>query len=144
MIKRKLRRWDTHCLMCITRSKKEYEKYGLPCTSDGEILAFSDLGRKDDYSHLWAVIMRLVKCEWFLEVATACYWCEKGERIEDILTQARERVLKKDKPMRAEKKESLSRKQIAFDLNQAAKVQPSCRIMTGTASLLVHCKILWT
>lgn len=75
--------------------KKEYEKYGLPCTSDGEILAFSDLGRKDDYSHLWAVIMRLVKCEWFLEVATACYWCEKGERIEDILTQARERALKK-------------------------------------------------
>lgn len=71
--------------------KKAYKKYGLPCISDGKILAFSDLGRKDDYSHLWAVIMRLVRCEWFLEVATACYWCEDGQRVEDILTQAKAR-----------------------------------------------------
>lgn len=78
---------DVHCTI-----KKAYKKYGLPCTSDGEILAFSDLGRKDDYSHLWVVIMLLARSEWFLETASACYWCENGERVEDILTQARERV----------------------------------------------------
>ena len=78
--------------------KKEYEKYGLPCTSDGEILAFSDLGRKDDYSHLWVVIMLLARSDWFLETASACYWCENGERVEDILTQARERAAKDGVP----------------------------------------------
>lgn len=69
--------------------KQAFAEYGLPCIAEGEILAFSGRGRKDDYSYLWEVIMTLVRCEWFLDVASACYWCENGRRVEDILFQAK-------------------------------------------------------
>lgn len=69
--------------------QQAFAKYDLPCVAEGEILAFSGRGRKNDYSYLWVVIMRLVKCQWFLDIASACYWCENGNRVEDILSQAR-------------------------------------------------------
>lgn len=69
--------------------QQAFAKYDLPCTEAGNVLAFAGRGRKNDYSYLWVVIMSLVKCEWFLDIATACYWCEDGKRVEDILTQAK-------------------------------------------------------
>lgn len=69
--------------------KKAFAKYELPCVSDGEILAFGGKGAKSDFSHLWTVIMQLTETDWFLDLATACYWCEDGVRVEDVLTQAK-------------------------------------------------------
>lgn len=69
--------------------KGAFEEYGLPCVASGEILAFAGTGDRNDYSNLWTVIMELIETDWFLEIATACYWCEDGRRVEDILTQAR-------------------------------------------------------
>lgn len=68
--------------------KQVFKEYGLPCIADGQILAFGGRGSKDDYSNLWTVILDLTESDWFLEVATACYWCEGGKRVEDILAQA--------------------------------------------------------
>ena len=60
------------------------------------MLAFGSKEHKSDFSHLWTVIMQLTESDWFLNVATACYWCEDGVRVEDVLSQAALLIRKKD------------------------------------------------
>ena len=69
--------------------KGAFAEYSLPCVTEGAILAFSGVGRRSDFSNLWTVIMELIETDWFLEIATACYWCEDGQRVEDVLSQAK-------------------------------------------------------
>ena len=71
--------------------KKHFAGRNIPCVSDGDILAFEDTGGKDDFSHMWTVIMGLTRADWFMEFATSCIWYEGANEWEDVLRQARER-----------------------------------------------------
>lgn len=66
--------------------KKHFSQRGLPCISEDEVLAFADTGNENDYGNLWAIIMGLVKSDWFDKCASSCVFEEDGE-IEDVLSQ---------------------------------------------------------
>ncbi len=68
--------------------KNEFQKRGLVCASDGEILAFEDTGKEDDYAYMWNVIKNLMISDWFLNCATSCDFTDDDEMIEDVLSQA--------------------------------------------------------
>lgn len=67
--------------------KTEFMKHGLRCCSDGDVLAFEDNGREDDFANMWNVIKCLMVSKWYLQCATSCDYIEDGER-EDVLSQA--------------------------------------------------------
>ncbi len=71
--------------------KSEFEKKDISCVADGEILSFASGGGKNDFSNMWAVILRLTRSEWFLNFATSCVWREDKDKWEDVLRQAREK-----------------------------------------------------
>ena len=75
--------------------KREFAAKNLPCVSDGEVLAFSDCGHKDDFSHIWVILWKLSHSEWFLELATSCRFYEDDGEWEDVLTQAKEKYAKR-------------------------------------------------
>jgi len=66
--------------------KRSFAKKNLPCTSDGDILAFSGTGKSEDYGNIWAIIFALIDCDWFTDCASYCAFTEDGET-EDILSQ---------------------------------------------------------
>ncbi len=67
--------------------KSLFAVHGLPCTDDGDTLAFEDKGHGDDFAVMWDIIMALLRADWFLECAASCVWQdEDGE--EDVLAQA--------------------------------------------------------
>ena len=68
--------------------KKLFEKYGLPCVSDDDILAFEDTGRKNDFANMWLAIVALLKADWFVQWASSCTWYEEDGTQEDVLSQA--------------------------------------------------------
>ena len=69
--------------------KKNFTQKGLKCVSDGEQLVFEDMGHKDDYGNMWAIILALVDCDWFTDCASSCVFVENGKR-EDVLSQVPE------------------------------------------------------
>ncbi|MDR2089713.1 MAG: hypothetical protein LBP73_10195 [Clostridiales Family XIII bacterium] len=71
--------------------KKKFNERNLPCVSDGDILAFTDNGNKNDFSNMWTVIMGLTRSDWFMSFATSCVWHEDANKKEDVLRQARAR-----------------------------------------------------
>lgn len=66
--------------------KKNFEKKGLKCTSDNEVLAFDDTGQEHDYGNMWSIIIGLIKSDWFLQCASMCVFVEDDDE-EDILSQ---------------------------------------------------------
>lgn len=66
--------------------KKNFEKRGLACTADGDVLTFSGTGKSEDYGNIWAIIFALIECDWFTECASRCTFIE-NEKEEDILSQ---------------------------------------------------------
>lgn len=68
--------------------KKSFEEKNISCVSDGEILSFAGGARENDFSYMWAIILRLTKTDWFLKFATSCIWCE-NDKWEDVLRQAK-------------------------------------------------------
>ena len=79
--KKDLRREDIYYTI-----KKNFISKGIRCISDDDILAFADMGNKDDYANMWAIIIGLIKCDWFTETASSCVFIEDGE-CEDVLSQ---------------------------------------------------------
>ena len=67
--------------------KKEFAKRGLLCIAEGEVLAFSDTGGKDDFSYMWLVISSLMKSKWFIECASSCMFFDDDGTYEDVLAQ---------------------------------------------------------
>lgn len=67
-----------------------HKEKGLPCISGGSVLAFTDNGRREDYSNLWINISRLINSKWFLKCATALRWFDNNDDdvYEDVLAQA--------------------------------------------------------
>lgn len=70
--------------------KKEFGEKNIPCVSEGEVLSFSGGKQKNDFSNMWAVILRLTRSDWFLNFATSCIWREDNDKWEDVLRQVRE------------------------------------------------------
>lgn len=66
--------------------KKHFEQRGLVCISEDEVLAFKDTGDEDDYGNMWAILMALIKSDWFTKCAASCDYIEDGE-VEDVLSQ---------------------------------------------------------
>ena len=66
--------------------KKHFLQRGLKCISENENLVFEDTGNENDYGNMWAIIMGLVKSDWFDKCASSCIFVEDGE-IEDVLVQ---------------------------------------------------------
>ena len=64
--------------------KKHFEQRGLVCVSDDEALLCS--GREKDYGSIWAVLIDLIKGNWFLKCAASCEYVENGKS-EDVLRQ---------------------------------------------------------
>lgn len=71
--------------------KREFEKKDIPCVADGEVLSFSGGKGKNDFSNMWAVILRLTHANWFLNFATTCIWREDNDKWEDVLKQVKDK-----------------------------------------------------
>lgn len=68
--------------------QKSFELHGLHCVQDGSVLSCADHGGEDDFANLWAVIMALLRTEWFPALASSCVWQDDNGIQEDLLAQA--------------------------------------------------------
>lgn len=66
--------------------KENYEKKGIVCISDDDVLAFEDTGKKDDYANIWNTIMSLIAGDWFYKCVSSCDFIENGD-VEDVYAQ---------------------------------------------------------
>lgn len=69
----------------ITRN---FSARGLSCIADQDTLVVMDNGGLDDYANMWAIMMALLRTDWFLRFAVACVWRDDDGSEEDILSQA--------------------------------------------------------
>ncbi|MDR2167644.1 MAG: hypothetical protein LBE35_07330 [Clostridiales bacterium] len=69
--------------------KRQSDKFELKCVEDGEVLAFTGIGSKHDYSGMLGMMIAFSKSEWFMETASSWIFYRAG-RVEDVLTQALE------------------------------------------------------
>ncbi|MEI3465217.1 MAG: hypothetical protein V8R07_04870 [Bacteroides fragilis] len=61
---------------------------GLRCVSADEPMTFTDSGRKEDFSNMWAILMALLRTDWFLKFVSVCTWYDDDGTQEDVLSQA--------------------------------------------------------
>ena len=61
---------------------------GLRCTSDDEPMTFTDSGHKEDFSNMWAILVALLRTDWFPKFAASCTWYDDVGTQEDVLSQA--------------------------------------------------------
>lgn len=60
---------------------------GLRCTSADEPMTFTDSGHKEDFSNVWAILMALLRTDWFPKFAASCTWYDDDGTQEDVLSQ---------------------------------------------------------
>lgn len=68
--------------------RSAFERRGLHCSRENDLLSFEDAGREDDYAHIWNVIKSLMISDWFLECASSCMFVDDDDVEEDVLAQA--------------------------------------------------------
>ena len=68
--------------------QKNFEAHGLRCVQNGPVLTCADHGGEDDFANLWAVIMALLRTDWFLALASSCVWQDDNGAQEELLAQA--------------------------------------------------------
>ena len=61
---------------------------GLLCTSADEPMTFADSGRKEDFSHMWDILMALLLADRFPKFVSPCTWYDDDGTQEDVLSQA--------------------------------------------------------
>lgn len=81
----------------FTFDKKIIEKNGYTMsniyeTTEGEVLSFGAGEKKNDFSDMWTIIMRLTRSKWFLNYATSCTWNENNKS-EDVLAQIKRKQM---------------------------------------------------
>ena len=69
--------------------KMEFDKKNISCVAEGEVLSFGAGEKKNDFSDMWTIIMRLTRSKWFLNYATSCTWNENNKS-EDVLIEHRQ------------------------------------------------------
>lgn len=68
--------------------KQHFAAKGLRCVEDGETLSFMDNGRENDFSSMWAILMALLRSNWFTLFASSCTWHDDDGSSENVLSQA--------------------------------------------------------
>ena len=68
--------------------KKNFEAKHLRCIAEHEILAFTGNDNEGDFSSMWAIIMALLRTEWFSDIAASCVWYDDDGTEEDVLAHA--------------------------------------------------------
>ena len=68
--------------------KQNFEARGLRCIQEEDTLSFTGSGSGDDFADLWAVIMGLLRTDWFPALAASCVWQDDSGAREDVLSQA--------------------------------------------------------
>ena len=68
--------------------QKNFAAHGLHCVQNGPVLSCADCGSADDFADLWAVIIALLRTEWFPALAASCVWQDDNGDQEDVLAQA--------------------------------------------------------
>lgn len=68
--------------------QKNFAAHGLRCVQHGSTLTCTGCGSADDFADLWAVIMALLRTEWFPALAASCVWQDDNGGQEDVLAQA--------------------------------------------------------
>ena len=53
--------------------KMEFDKKNISCVAEGEVLSFGAGEKKNDFSDMWTIIMRLTRSKWFLNYACLLY-----------------------------------------------------------------------
>ena len=61
---------------------------GLRCVSVDDPITFTGRGRKEDFSNIWAILMALLRTDWFPKFAAPCTWYDDDGTQEDVLSQA--------------------------------------------------------
>ena len=61
---------------------------GLCCVSADDPMTFMGRGRKEDFSNIWAILMALLRTDWFPKFAASCTWYDDDGTQEDVLSQA--------------------------------------------------------
>ena len=72
----------------FTFDKEQIQQYGLHCISNGERLSFAGCGGEEDFSNMWAILMALLRTDWFPKFAASCTWHDDDGTQEDVLSQA--------------------------------------------------------
>ncbi len=72
--------------------KMEFDKKNISCVAEGEVLSFGAGEKKNDFSDMWTIIMRLTRSKWFLNYATSCTWNENNKS-EDVLAQIKRKQM---------------------------------------------------
>ena len=78
-------------LLVDTLSKLNVKK-NISCVAEGEVLSFGAGEKKNDFSDMWTIIMRLTRSKWFLNYATSCTWNENNKS-EDVLAQIKRKQM---------------------------------------------------
>ena len=60
---------------------------GLRCTSSDGPMTFADSERKEDFSNMWAILMALLRTEWFPQCVSSCTGYDDDGTQEDVLSQ---------------------------------------------------------
>ena len=68
--------------------QKSFAAKGLHCISNGERLSFAGCGGEEDFSNMWAILMALLRTDWFPKFAASCTWHDDDGTQEDVLSQA--------------------------------------------------------
>ena len=68
--------------------QKSFAAKGLHCISNGERLSFAGCGGEEDFSNMWAILMALLRTNWFPKFAASCTWHDDDGTQEDVLSQA--------------------------------------------------------
>lgn len=72
--------------------KMEFDKKNISCVAEGEVLSFGAGEKKNNFSDMWTIIMRLTRSKWFLNYATSCTWNENNKS-EDVLAQIKRKQM---------------------------------------------------
>ena len=68
--------------------QKSFAAKGLHCISNGERLSFAGCVGEEDFSNMWAILMALLRTDWFPKFAASCTWHDDDGTQEDVLSQA--------------------------------------------------------
>ena len=67
---------------------KGFVAKGLRYVSADEPMTFMGSGRKEDFSNMWAILMALLRTDWFPKFVASCTWYDDDGTQEDVLSQA--------------------------------------------------------
>ena len=69
----------------FTFDKEQIQQYGYTVEAVRQTIQKSG---EEDFSNMWAILMALLRTDWFPKFAASCTWHDDGGTQEDVLSQA--------------------------------------------------------